>query len=323
MRKIFSAMLVSLAMMLTVCKGPEEEQVGTARSEVAPVVESAGKGKPAGKKHPTKAWILACRVHGRGFGCFPGDSAFVTRTGMACEALDEMGELESLPGKEELVAWLKSRQQPDGGFLEAGDYYKNKLLPWGSMSALEPTYWAVKTLRLLGAEPERPQDAARFVKARQMPGGAFDSYEIGWNRVRTSEMLYSTFWGVGALKELGVPVPDSARIVEWIRSKQDTSTDMGGFNLGDKILAYYTAQGTYYAVRTLALLGAEPGRSAAIVKKFLLSDRGQEADGGFEMGHGDDWNNYDHYSRMVDTYAAVCALALLGTPLSDSDSSRA
>ena len=46
--------------------------------------------------HPTVAWVLACRVDGQGFGCFPGDSAFTTRTGMALEALEQLGALGHL-----------------------------------------------------------------------------------------------------------------------------------------------------------------------------------------------------------------------------------
>ena len=96
----------------------------------------------------------------------------------------------------------------------------------------------------------------------------------------------------------------------------------GGFRLGDLQFTVYNVQGSYYAVHGLNLLGAEPDRSGD-VRRFLFSSCGQEADGGFECGQGDGWNNYDHYSRMVDTYAAVKTLELLGTPLSDNDSSRA
>jgi len=282
-----------------------------AREEISPIPQGV---------HPTLAWILACRVEGKGFGCFPGDSSFVSRTGMACDALAEMGELENLKDKQSLIQWLRSMQQPDGGFLEAVDYYNNKLLPWGSMSALEPTYWAVKTLKLLGAEPERPEQAVRFIRARQLESGAFDAYEIGWGGAR--EALYSTFWAVAALKELGAPIPDSAKVVEWVKSMQDTEGRRGGFRLSVDNFNFSSTAGTYYGVRTLALLGARPKR-ALEVKRYLLSSYGQEPDGGFELGHGDDWNNFDHYSLMQDTYMAVHTLQLLGMPLSDRDTSRA
>jgi prenyltransferase beta subunit len=281
----------------------------------------AEKGAPAAEGlHPVAAWILACRVGQGGFGCFPGDSAFVSRTGMACEALAGLGLLESLPGRDSLVAWIRGMQQPDGGFLEGRDFYNGKLLPWGSMSALEPTWWAVKTLKLLGSAPLRQPEAARFIRARQRPGGAFDASEMSWGGA--TEALYSTFWAVAALRELGQPVPDSARVVQWVRGRQDTRDRRGGFCLSVDNFNYSSEAGTYYAVRTLALLGAAPERPAE-VKRFLLSSYGQEADGGFELGHGDNWNNFDHYSLTQDTYMAVHTLDLLGLPLADTDTSRA
>ena len=102
--------------------------------------------------HSITEWILACRSGNDGFGCWPGDTAFTSRTGMALEALSDLGELENLEAKKELVAWIKARQQPDGGFLEADDFYNGQKLPWDSQSALDPTYWAVRALELLGAK---------------------------------------------------------------------------------------------------------------------------------------------------------------------------
>ena len=304
--------IIFLLLVITMlsCPAPEGERV-----------EKLEKGKTAAEgPHPTVTWILACRVGQGGFGCFPGDSAFVSRTAMAVDALEELGELENLPQRESLIAWIKAMQQPDGGFLEAPDFYNNKYLPWGTMSALEPTYWAVKTLRLLGAEPDRHGDAVRFIKARQHPGGAFDAHEVSWGGAE--EALYSTFWAVAALKELEEPIPDSARVVEWAASMQDTKALRGGFRLSVDNFNYSSTSGTYYGVRTLSLLGAVPRRPRE-VKKFLLSSYGQEADGGFELGHGDNWNNFDHYSLMQDTYMALHALEILGMPLKDSDTSRA
>lgn len=299
-----------LMIIMLACAAPEgRKAAGVEKGEMAE------KGP-----HPTVTWILACRAGQGGFGCFPGDSAFVSRTGMALDALAELGELENLPQREPLIVWLKGMQQPDGGFLEAADFYNNKYLPWGTMSALEPTYWAVKTLKLLGAEPDRPREAARFIRARQRPGGAFDANEVSWGGAE--EALYSTFWAVAALKELGRPIPDSAGVVEWAGNMQETRALRGGFRLSVDNYNFSSTSGTYYGVRTLSLLGAAPRRPLE-VKKFLLSSYGQEADGGFELGHGDNWNNFDHYSLMQDTYMALHTLEILGMPLKDSDTSRA
>ena len=282
----------------------------------APVAET-----PEAGPHPTLQWILACRSGMEGFGWFPGDSAFTGTTGMALEALADLGALESFPGKDELVRWLKARQQADGGFIEKVDYYgKGINLPWGTQSALEPTFWAVRALNLLGARPDRPEAAAAFIAKRQTDNGAFEAFEYARDAVKVA--TYSTFWAVAALKELGLPVPDSAKVVEWVRDQQNTIDRRGGFALSPDGFFFSSTQATYYAVATLALLGAAPERPVE-VKRFLLSTHGQEANGGFELGHGDNWNNHDHFSRMKDTYCGVSTLGLLGMPLSDSDTSRA
>ena len=276
----------------------------------------------AGGVHPVARWVMACRVPGQGFGCFPGDSAFVTRTGMACEVLSQLGCLDLIEDREELAEWIQSKQNDDGGYREADDYYRGKILPWGTTSALEPTWWALKTLKLLGAEPDNPSLTADFIHARQLPEGAFTSYELGWNSTRTKAMSYSTDWAVSSLRELGEPVPDSAKVVEFLQQLQSPEDGCGGFRLGDLQFTIYVTQAGYHAVRALNLLGAGPLRPQAL-RNFLFSHHGQETDGGFECGHGDQWNNFDHYSRAIDTYSAIRTLVLLGTPLSDDDSSRA
>ena len=108
----------------------------------------------------------------------------------------------------------------------------------------------------------------------------------------------------------------------WLRKQQDTSERRGGFRLSVDNFNYASVPGTFHAVQALALLGAMPERPRE-VKKFLLSAYGQEPDGGFEVGHGDDWNNFDHYSLTECTWMAVSTLRMLGTPLAESDTSRA
>ncbi|MFH1071637.1 MAG: hypothetical protein V1794_18605, partial [Candidatus Glassbacteria bacterium] len=142
----------------------------------------------------------------------------------------------------------------------------------------------------------------------------------GWGGA--TQAVYSTYWAVATLKELGQPVPDSARVVEWVKEQQHTQDGRGAYRLSDDNFNYSTTAGTYYAVQTLVLLGT-PVERRYDVKKALLSSYGQEADGGFEIGHGDDWNNFDHYSLMQDTWMAVSTLRSLGLPLSDRDTSRA
>ncbi len=302
-----------MAVVLVGCGREPEPGAGTAApGATAP---AAGSGL-----HPTAEWLLACRVGTGGFGWYPGDSAFTSCTGMALEALAELDELDQLEGQAELVAWLRAHRGEDGGYFEARDFYgPDKPLKWGSLGSLEASWWALRALQLLGAEPEDPAGTARFIAARQDSSGAFSSAEFtGDDR----PAAYTTGWAVAALKTLGLPVPDSAKVVAWLRSQQETIFLRGGFALEPVSFNFATPQGTLYAVEALARLGAAPARPED-VKQFLLSEFGQEPDGGFEMGHGPGWNNYDHYSRMMDTYAAVTALDRLDLHLSDSDSSRA
>jgi prenyltransferase beta subunit len=306
MRKL-SILCLILSALLSACGAPQQ-----------PAAETPA--DPAGV-HPTVAWIMACRAENGGFGCFPGDSAFVSRTGMAIDALYQLGELRGMPDPEKTISYLLGMQRDDGGFIERENYYYDgKLLPWGTMSALEPTYWAVRTLKYFGKNPSSVTMAANFIKARQQPSGAFDASEIGWGGAK--EAVYSTYWAVATLKELGEPIPDSARVVEWLKVQQDTHENRGGFRLSVDNFNYASSPGTYYAVQALMLLGAAQERPAE-VKRFLLSSYGQEADGGFEIGHGDNWNNFDHYSLTECTWMAVTTLRTLGMPLTDQDSSRA
>jgi len=285
-------------------------------------VDEPVSGEMGSAEYGIVPWIMACRVPGQGFGCFPGDVSFVTRTGMALEALQLLGRLDEIKDRQALIAWLKSKQNVDGGYREADDFYHGKSLPWGTDSALEPTYWALKTLRLLGGDPDDPERTAKFIRDRQLPEGAFDSYELGWNETRTKAMSYSTFWAVAALKELGEPVPETEKVIAFLRQLQSPPGGSGGFRLGDLQFTVFNAQACFYATSALSLLGMAPERPAE-VRSFLFSSHGQEPDGGFECGHGDAWNNYDHDSRMVDTYAAVKTLEMLGQPLSDENTSRA
>ncbi len=311
MNRFFTAPVLLFCIFLFACGQMVEKEDKQTTAPAAAMPEGA---------HPTLAWIEACRVPGAGWGCYPGDSSFVSRTGMAVDALYKLGALRKLEDTNVIVSWLQGMQQSDGGFLERRDYYNGKKLPWGSMSALEPTFWAVRTLKYFGMGPANTTAVAKFVKARQRPSGAFDAYEIGWGGTR--EAVYSTYWAVATLKEIGEPVPDSAKVVAWLKQQQDTNELRGGFRLSVDNYNYASVPGTYYAVQTLALLGARPERPRD-VKAFLLSTFGQEADGGFEIGHGDNWNNFDHYSLTECTSMAVASLRMLGMPLADSDTSRA
>ena len=123
------------------------------------------------------------------------------------------------------------------------------------------------------------------------------------------------------MQTTGVPVPDSAGTLAWEQGMQNTMGERGGFSLSDDDWRFSSPAGCYYAMRIFELLGGGPLRPEK-ARAFLLSDYGQEPDGGFEVGHNRGWR-VNHYSRTEDTYYAVHTLVLLDKSLTDLDSSRA
>jgi hypothetical protein len=238
---------------------------------------------------------------------------------MALETLQELGALDFLKDKVQLIEWLHARQQPDGGFLEQPDFYNGKELPGGSQSVLEATYWAIRSLQILGSRPSNPADAARFIGSKLKKNGGYDAFEYAFGGA--PESLYTTFWALGALEILGSSIPEPARTLEWVISMGETEGNRGGYSLSNGNWKYSSAAGCFYALRCLELLNAQTSKREK-VRAFLLSEYGQEPDGGFEVGHHQEWEQ-NHYSRTEDTYYGVYALSMLDYPLSDSDPSRA
>ena len=283
-------------------------------------METPGKkGANVSDLSPTAEWVMACRAGDTGFGCYPGDSAFTSRTGMALETLEKLGELDKLQKKEELISWLKSRQQKDGGFVEFHDYYNGKEISGGSQSMLEATFWALRSLELLGAQSDNQAAAKAYILSKLHENGGYDAYEYAFGA--SPEGLYSTLWALGALKILGGELPEASKTRDWVIDMGNTKGGLGGYSLGNGNWKYSSVAGCYYALRCLDILGGKTPKPDSI-RAFLFSDYGQEPDGGFEVGHNKGWRQ-NHYSRMEDTYYGVYALKLLGHPLSDLDSSRA
>jgi len=312
MRKIdqtFQLLVVPISLVLFFCAGCSQDRKDA---------EQEG-GVHLMNLHPTAQWVLACRVGNTGFGCYPGDNAFTSRTGMALETLGILGALRNLRSKSALLEWLHSRQQPDGGFLEAEDFYNGKQLPGDSQSVLEATYWAVKSMQLLGSAPSDPKAVERFILSKLNENGGFDAFEYAFGGA--SEALYTTFWALGTLQILEAPIPNHLKTLGWIESMGETKGQRGGYALSNGNWRYSSVAGCYYALRCLEILRAK-SQKAEKVRTYLLSEYGQEPDGGFEVGHHKEWDQ-NHYSRTEDTYYAVSALKMLGQPLSDLDSSRA
>jgi hypothetical protein len=85
------------------------------------------------------SWILDCQTQG-GFGVWPGSSSRLCSTYQAVSILRDVNLLEQCKVYQH-VSWIKTLQQSDGLFKG----------PWSNRSALEDTFFAVESLRILGS----------------------------------------------------------------------------------------------------------------------------------------------------------------------------
>jgi hypothetical protein len=88
-----------------------------------------------------------------------------------------------------LVAWLRGRQGPDGGFHFSAT---------AGVACLWATYRATATLRELGYLPERPADCAGWILSLRGESGAF----VRWAGYEVED-VWASFCAVGSLVALG------------------------------------------------------------------------------------------------------------------------
>ncbi|MFP4522050.1 MAG: prenyltransferase/squalene oxidase repeat-containing protein, partial [Fibrobacterota bacterium] len=195
--------------------------------------------------HPSASWIIAGRNGNGGFGCYPGDYGYTSRTGMALLALRDLGALDRLENKKELVSWLLARQNPDGGFYESENYYSGSQaagvpeMPWASSSGLQPTLWAVRALKILGKEIPNKKKIAGFVNKlslikfpeknsseeekyclvpiKEEIHAPFSSFEA--SAKKGFGTLYSAYWALSILKEIGRELPPPEQIFRYMEER--------------------------------------------------------------------------------------------------------
>lgn len=151
----------------------------------------------------------------------------------------------SAENRDELVAFVQRRQAPDGGFV---DVRQEDLAPRDTEAHVAHTFHALAALRLLGAAPPRPEACAKFLRASQLPDGAF-----GWHPDHAlpgnGPDAYYTWAAVHALADLAARPADGAACVRWLNSLQNSD---GGF--GDCPGWRSRLYSTYYAVDALSVL---------------------------------------------------------------------
>jgi len=195
-------------------------------------------------------------------------------------------------------------------------------MPWGSHSTLEATLAAIRTCKLLGEPVPRAKAVVAFIRDRMIQEGddvgGFHSFELSGRK--TQAAVYSSYWAVRALHELGAELPPAERVLGYLegraRSAWGDVYDMGASDNVPNVDAIH------FVTEIYAMYGDEPPDREAILRFLFLPKRGQEPNGGFESGLGDDWNGYDHDPRMQDTLHAVLTLERLDEPLRDDQTRR-
>jgi len=193
------------------------------------------------------------------------------------------------PEKEAVVNWLRSCQNPDGGFGVSTN------LP----SDMDSTARAVEALAILGSEPADADACAAWLESCHNDGGGYAG-EPGWHS--------NTAWtalAIGALQTLGRDLVDPDRTASWLNGIINQDGGNGSSPVTGR-MAYHpgwTSAADYTGYKAVALkaLGAEisdAGKMSAYLRRL------QTDEGGFKHGGGSASSGY--------TLNALDGLAALG-----------
>jgi hypothetical protein len=168
--------------------------------------------------------------------------------------------------------------------LEDGGYFFARVLP----SSATDTYYAVKSLLILGVKPDRPQDIAAFFL----------------NQFKEGSLNYITnlFTASEVLNELGLTTDGFEHFAyQRILSFQNTA---GGFGTTENIDVEVASElmGTYRAVKILGHFGR--GFNKEKVERFVFNLLNQ--DGGYGR---------NSHSTLASTFYATAIHKLLGTDI--------
>jgi prenyltransferase beta subunit len=147
-----------------------------------------------------------------------------------------------------LVAYIVSRQAPCGGFV---DVRTESGTPHDDEAHVAHTFYALASLKLLGAPAPRPQDCAKFLHACRRTEGGY-----GWNPDAglpgNQADVYYVWAALRSLELLKTAAGNPAATLNWLNSLQNAD---GGF--GDQPAWRSRLYSTYYAVDALARLGGD------------------------------------------------------------------
>lgn len=203
------------------------------------------------------------------------------------------GELEpEFPAEKSWTVQFKPRR----GYLELRNYIHGDFFDMASLYSL------AEAAVLTKGTVENPQTAGEYILIRQAENGAFEDMlgERSHPENRFTH-LSVTHDAVMTLTMLGIPIPDTEKIIRWIRSCQ---TKEGGFRWSPDNPSQSNMADVWYtciALETLKALGEQPENSGTCIE-WLNSL--QNSDGGF--GDRPGWK-----SRLYSTYHALQALEIL------------
>lgn len=167
-------------------------------------------------------------------------------TGRVLEALAQHGCTTEQEPVRRAVAFIRSRQHPDGGWFGR----------WG-VNYVYGTWQAVTGIIRCGEDPDQPwiQRAGRWLKSVQRPDGSFgesaNSYFDESLRGRGPSTASQTAWAAMALQAMyGPDDPDLRRAIEWLVATQLTEVNAGepalnpdGDPAGSWVETWYTGTG--------------------------------------------------------------------------------
>ncbi len=175
-----------------------------------------------------------------------------------------------------VVEWMLACRNGDGGF---GSFP-------GDISALRPTYWALKAIRALDVPLAGPEATARLICAQPNEDGGFRGRPWGlrWTEKST---LADSYHAVAALRMLGSGVPRAEELARFVCSRQRPD---GAFLQDLYPETAGVCADTYCAVSVLTDLGVDiprAGQAADFLKE--MQARNVRQDGGFVGEDSPDW----------------------------------
>ncbi|MFW9780395.1 MAG: prenyltransferase/squalene oxidase repeat-containing protein, partial [Candidatus Heimdallarchaeota archaeon] len=221
---------------------------------------------------------------GDGFGGTPGELPTLRETFDAVAAIT-LANI-SLENGQQIIEYVGSYRNPDGGFGIAGSY-------------TESTLRAAEIYNLLETPFPNPGETILFLQGLQQGDGGF-SKKAG----STVSYVVSTYRAVRALEILGAKPMDTPKTIQYLISNQNPDGGFGGF-IGDSS----DVSSTYRAVRALNILNSAPSDGNAAIE--FLKDS-QNPDGGFKR------SSYDiqrpaNISNIIYSYSAVRGLLILNS----------